>query len=96
LKYIGIVTFIDFNKFKETFYDLLRNNLDYDLVVVVDEVGSQEYTEFFKGLLLNNFRVIKNKGVDDSGLVACKYLFEKGAQECLVVVDGDSRVFKKE
>jgi hypothetical protein len=96
MKYVGIVTFKNFDKFKETFYGLLKDNLDYELVVVVDEVGSQEYSEFFKGLLLNNFRVVKNISSDDSGLVACKYLFNKGASECLVVVDGESRVFKKE
>jgi len=96
VKWLGIVTFKDFNKFKETFYDLLKNNLDYDLVVVVDEVGSQEYAEFFKGLLLNNFRVVKNNGSDGSGVVACKYLFNKGADECLVVTEGGNRVFKKE
>jgi hypothetical protein len=96
VKWLGIVTFKDFDKFKKNFYDLLKNNLDYELVVVVDEVDSKEYKEFFRGLLLNNFRVVKNKGSDSSGLVACNYLFNKGASECLIVTEGGNRVFSKE
>lgn len=96
VKCIGIVTFKDFDKFKSTFYDLLKDNLDYELVVVVDEVGSEEYEDFFDKLLLNNFKVVRNVATkDDSVVIACEHLFKRCAKECLVVTEGGSRVFKK-
>src|SRR3972149_8072139 len=75
---VGIVTYQRFDRFKECFEHLLKNNRDVDEILIVEDCSVKDrerYDEYFKSILLNNVNVIRNS--ENKGVGYCKNLVMK-------------------
>ena len=81
---VGITTYQRFDRFKESFENLLKNSKDVQEILIVEDCSvkdKEKYDEYFSNIIFNNIVIIRNtenKGVGYSKNRIMKYFYEAG------------------
>lgn len=107
MKRIGVVliTYQRFDRFKESFENLMKHRKDVNEIVIVDDcsvIDKESYDNYFSSLLFNDVIVMRNssnKGVANAKNRGLKYFYDKGYDYIFTLEDDiniiDSEVFNK-